>query len=125
METIRPEKDTTLDELQDRVKYILSYRNKLEALEKNDIQQGVAVARILQSFINAEDKEVTKTKYDNLMNSNDYLSNYRGFVLEFRQFNGKVTKENLHSFISEITSAHESTALGVLFPNGNVQFKNL
>ena len=27
----------------------------------------------LQSFINAEDKEVTKTRYDRLMKSNNYL----------------------------------------------------
>ncbi|NRN93026.1 hypothetical protein [Lactobacillus helveticus] len=60
METIQLIKDIILNELQDRVKYILSFKNKLEILEENDIQQGVTVARALQSFINAEDKEVTK-----------------------------------------------------------------
>ncbi len=125
METIQLIKDIILKELQDRVKYILSFKNKLEILEENDIQQGVTVARALQSFINAEDKEVTKTRYDRLMKSNNYLSNYKGFILEFRQFNGQITKRNLHSFIFEITSAHESTVLNALFPNGNVQFKDL
>jgi hypothetical protein len=59
------------------------------------------------------------------MKSNNYLSNYKDFILEFRQFNGQITERNLHSFIFEITSAHESTVLNALFPNGNVQFKDL
>ncbi|WP_235808743.1 hypothetical protein [Lacticaseibacillus camelliae] len=45
------------------------------------------------------------------MLDNNYLSNYRAFVEEFRQFSGKITKDNLHSFIFEITSAHSSTEL--------------
>ncbi|MDF4142504.1 hypothetical protein P3319_05625 [Lactobacillus kefiranofaciens] len=50
METIQLIKDIILNELQDRVKYILSFKNKLEILEENDIQQGVTVARALQSL---------------------------------------------------------------------------
>lgn len=125
MGIIHPNEKITLNELQERVKYVLSFKPRLDKLLINDPRQGVIVAKSLQRFINAEDKELTKVRYDSLMSSNEWLSNYKGFILEFRQFDKQITQQNLHSFIHEITSAHESTTLNVLFPNGNIQFVDL
>ena len=119
MKTIKPNENITLEELQERVKYILSFKPRLEKLMNTDIVQGVEMARILRQFISAEDKELTKAKYDSLINRDKYLSNYRGFIREFRQFDGNITPENLHSFIFEITSAHSSVEMHVLFPTND------
>lgn len=125
METIQPNENITLTELQERVKYILGFKSKLEKLLDDDTQQAVKIATLLRKFINinSEDKELSKVKYDSLMANNKYLLNYRAFIEEFRQFSGRITKKNLHSFIFEITSAHSSTELGVLFPtNDEISF---
>ncbi|WP_276805127.1 hypothetical protein [Lactobacillus hominis] len=120
MKKIQPNKNITLNELQERVKYVFSFKSRLEKLRSANPKQGVEIARSIRRFINAEDKELTKKKYDDLMNNNKYLSNYKGFILEFRQFNGRITQENLHSFIFEITSAHSSSEMKVFFPDGNI-----
>ena len=85
----------------------------------DDPQQAVKIATSLHEFINSEEKELSKVRYDQLMLDNNYLSNYRAFVDEFRQSSGKITKDNLHSLIFEITSAHSSTELRVLFPTND------
>ena len=99
METIQPNGNITLAELQERVKYILGFKPNLEKLLDDDPQQAVKIATSLHEFINSEEKELSKARYDQLMLDNNYLSNYRAFVEEFRQFSGKITKDNLHSFI--------------------------
>lgn len=119
METIQPNGNITLAELQERVKYILGFKPNLEKLLDDDPQQAVKIATSLHEFINSEEKELSKARYDQLMLDNNYLSNYRAFVEESRQFSGKITKDNLHSFVFEITSAHSSTELRVLFPTND------
>ena len=48
MKTIQPNENITLEELQERVKYILSFKPRLEKLMNTDIVQGVEMARILR-----------------------------------------------------------------------------
>lgn len=81
----------------------------------DDPQQAVKIATSLHKFINSEAKELSKARYDQLMLNNNYSSNYRAFIEEFRQFSGRITKNNLHSFIFEITFAHSLAELRVLF----------
>lgn len=92
MGTIQPNGNITLAELQERVKYILGFKPNLEKLLDDDPQQAVKIATSLHEFINSEDKELSKARYDQLMLDNNYLSNYRVFVGKFRQFLGRLRR---------------------------------
>lgn len=64
METIQPNGNITLAELQERVKYILGFKSKLENLLDDAPQQAVKIATSLHKFINSEGKELSKALYD-------------------------------------------------------------
>ena len=51
METIQPNGNITLAELQERVKYILGFKPNLEKLLDADPQQAVKIATSLHEFI--------------------------------------------------------------------------
>ena len=59
MEKIKPSFDTTKEELQSRIDYMMSEKTRIEELSKVDIKQAIADFRALRRFADDEWHELT------------------------------------------------------------------
>lgn len=81
METIVPSVNTTKEELQERVDYMVNKASQLEQLAETDEHEAMRQFIILKNFANKEYHVLTLQKNEAAVNSNVHLSNYRDSLL--------------------------------------------
>lgn len=89
METIVPSVNTTKEELQERVDYMVNKASQLEQLAETDEHEAMRKFIILKNFANKEYHVLTLQKNEAAVNSNVHLSNYRGFFTHLHFTAGK------------------------------------
>ena len=106
METIVPSVNTTKEELQERVDYMANKALQLEQLAKTDEHEAMRQFIILKKFANKEYHVLTLQKNEAAVNSNVYLSNYRGFFTHLHFTAGKTPLRLLQWNLDEFYQAN-------------------
>ncbi|MEK1368895.1 hypothetical protein [Lactobacillus amylovorus] len=106
METIVPSVNTTKEELQERVDYMVNKASQLEQLAETDEHEAMRQFIILKNFANKEYHVLTLQKNEAAVNSNVHLSNYRGFFTHLHFTAGKMPLRLLHWNLDEFHQAN-------------------
>ena len=106
METIVPSVDTTKEELQERVDYMVNTASHLEELAETDEHEAMKEFIALKNFAYEEYHVLTLQKNEKAVNSNVHLSNYRGFFTHLHFTAGKVPLRLLHWNLDEFHQAN-------------------
>lgn len=80
MEKIKPSFDTTKEELQSRIDYMMSEKTRIEELSKVDIKQAIAGFRALRRFADDEWHELTLARNEEACMHNQALASYKSFL---------------------------------------------
>lgn len=106
MEKIKPSVDTTKEELQSRIDYMMSEKVRIEELSKTDTKQAIVDFRVLRKFAEDEGHELTLARNEEACRYNQALSSYKSFFTHLHFQSGPVTKENLHWNLDEFDQAN-------------------
>ncbi len=106
MDTIVPSINTTKEELQRRIDYMVNEAARLEKLEETDSHEAMRRFIILKNFAYDEYHVLSLQKYEKVVSSNPYLSNYRGFFTHLHFTSGKVPIKLLHWNLDEFHQAN-------------------
>jgi hypothetical protein len=111
MEKIKPSFDTTKEELQSRIDYMMSEKTRIEELSKVDIKQAIADFRALRRFADDEWHELTLARNEEACMHNQALASYKSFFTHLHFQSGHVNKENLHWNLDEFNQANSGFKL--------------
>lgn len=106
METIVPSVNTTKEELQKRVDYMVNKAFQLEKLAETDKHEAMKQFITLKNFANKEYHVLTLQKNEEAVNKNRYLSNYQEFFTHLHFTSGKIPLRLLQWNLDEFHQAN-------------------
>lgn len=106
METIIPSDNTTKEELQERIDYMVNEASRLEKLAMTDKDEAMIRFRVLKSFANKECHVLNLQKNEEIVNKNPYLSSYQRFFNHLHFTSGKTPLKLLYWNLDEFHQAN-------------------
>lgn len=106
MEKIKPSINTTKEELQGRIDYMMSEKRRIEELSKINLKQAIADFRILRKFADGEWNELILVRNEEACMYNQALANYKDFFTHLHFQPGRVNEKNLHWNLDEFSQAN-------------------
>lgn len=111
METIIPSDNTTKEELQERINYMVNEASRLEKLARTDEVKGMNGFRVLKNFANKECHVLNLQKNEETVNKNPYLSSYQRFFNHLHFTSGKTHLRLLYWNLDEFHQANRGFKL--------------
>lgn len=105
MDEITPTIDTTKEEIEKRIKYMVDTADYLDELSKTSLQQAKKGFSSLKNFSERENHILNLVKNVDVVRNNEYLKRYRNFFAHLHFTVGRVTNNNLHSNLDEFHQA--------------------
>lgn len=106
MEAINPSVNTTKEELQKRIDYMVNEASRLEELAKTDKYGAMKQFIVLKKFANNDYHILTLQKNEEAVNNNQYLLRYQGFFAHLHFTAGKIPLKLLHRNLDEFSQAN-------------------
>lgn len=106
METIIPSDNTTKEELQDRIDYMVNEASRLKKLAMTDKDEAMIRFRVLKNFANKECHVLNLQKNEETVIKNPYLSSYQKFFNHLHFTSGKTPLKLLYWNLDEFHQAN-------------------
>ena len=111
MEIIIPSDNTTKEELQERIDYMVNEASRLEKLARTDEGKAMNGFRVLKNFANKECHVLNLQKNEETVNKNPYLSSYQRFFNHLHFTSGKTPLRLLYWNLDEFHQANRGFKL--------------